>query len=879
MEDLPIILGMCGLSIGIYLGIISLELRFHKSKNNLASSIQNTNLQPSTDLPLHYVPPFWITCKKIGDITNQIVDLILLLAYNIGIIWIVVLGFQSFHYYSSLEWLILGFIGLVIEGLYVFMKYYKQNWHNSFYKILEILIGCGWLFGSISFLYIGIEYYEPSLVVIGLFGLILEMLLYLSKNNKFIKQSSSGIKDYSDLDQFRNDIRSENSSVITTKGFHDAQELSVDKSTGMREIEYLMEKTFPSKNPKEITEIKPKKMKLVWKIPLIIYNALAIIAIPLYGFGIGFLLIEWFIIRKNKRLRMKYHKYRARRLLKGNLKIAILADKLEQASLFNKARGKWTKARKLYEKSLRFNPEFFQQAYVSQIIMLIKKKMGYNFLLEGIFLSSDAWKLFQQKKYAKAIKEFKQANQIVEKTIKYIENQERLDQQFGFTLNISLLYDILKLYQMIIQQIEMEEKYKKQANIYQNNLDLSEIFEKINTALKEINEVLWIYGQSCIMEEKQVSQEKIDDLLDSKLTQSLQTFSNLQDRITYLIQYLQAPENEKKLPNSAYSIMNFDISTQRPSENALNGKIGDNEIGALNTQNDKPMVKIIREYEYMGGKIRFKVGLVNTTGKVLTNLALRFDLPNALKWIIHEPSYTRRGDTILLSKLGGEEKIAISLYLEPINCLESAINATLTYFDSQDRPQAVIMPTKKVSITCPIFFTREDANLARVKSIQQKLKYNDKKIFPMVKSSNMELIFNHILETVGNHDVKLVDREFSSSENAGEAWYYGITKVKKQKMVIRLVMDSIHQILEVHVNGDDPEPITGLLAELEGQIREKLIMRKVITDGSTFHDINMAVLMGNCPYCNGPISPEWIGIYKKGESISCKYCDVAIIPY
>ncbi len=570
---------------------------------------------------------------------------------------------------------------------------------------------------------------------------------------------------------------------------------------------------------------------------------------------------------KNKRLRMKYRKYRAKRLLKESLDIAILADKLEQASLFSKARGKWTKARNIYEKSQKINAEFLQQAYVSQIIVLIKKKMGYNYLLEGIFLSSNAWKLFQQKKYAKAIKEFKQANQIVEKAIKYIEDQERQDQQFGFSIKISLLYDILKLYQMIIQQIEMEEKYKKQANIYQNNLDLREIFDKIDTALKEINEVFWIYSQSCIMEEKKENQEKIDELFDTKLTQSLQTFANLQDRLTYLIQYLQAPENENKLPDSAYSIMNFDISSKVPSSNSVND------------QNDKTMVKIIREYEYMGGKIRFKVGLVNTTGKVLTNLALRFDLPNALKWIIHEPSYTRRGDTILISKLGGNEKIAISLYLEPINCLESAINATLTYFDTQDRPQAVIMPTKKVSITCPIFFTREDANMARVKSIQQKLKYNDKKIFPMMTNSNNELIFNHILDTVGTHDVKLVDREFSSSKNSGEAWFYGITKVKKQKMVIRLVMDSTHQILEVNVNGDDQEPITGLLAELEGQIREKLIMRKVITDGSTFNDINMAVLMGNCPYCNGPIGPEWIGIYKKGETITCKYCDVAIIPY
>ena len=83
----------------------------------------------------------------------------------------------------------------------------------------------------------------------------------------------------------------------------------------------------------------------------------------------------------------------------------------------------------------------------------------------------------------------------------------------------------------------------------------------------------------------------------------------------------------------------------------------------------------------------------------------------------------------------------------------------------------------------------------------------------------------------------------------------------------------------MNVNGDNQEPITGLLAELEGQIREKLLMSKIITDGSTFNDISTSILLGNCPYCNGPIAPEWISLYKKGEIITCKYCDTPVIPY
>ncbi|MHA1511860.1 MAG: hypothetical protein ACTSRX_09090, partial [Promethearchaeota archaeon] len=243
------------------------------------------------------------------------------------------------------------------------------------------------------------------------------------------------------------------------------------------------------------------------------------------------------------------------------------------------------------------------------------------------------------------------------------------------------------------------------------------------------------------------------------------------------------------------------------------------------------------------------------------------------------PNLKRRGDTIHIARLGGNEKIAISLYLEPINCLESMINATLTYFDSKDQPQAVIMAPKKVSISCPIFFTRDEANLARVKKIQLKLKYEDHKIFPLVKSDKSELIFNKILSSIGKHDVKLVSKEYSLDNNKGEAYFYGVTKVKKDKMIIRLLLDSNHQIIEISVNGDDQEPITGLLAELESEIRDKLLVHNIIEDSDKFHDINTSILLGNCPFCNGPISQTSITFFKKGETITCKYCDTALTPY
>ncbi len=55
--------------------------------------------------------------------------------------------------------------------------------------------------------------------------------------------------------------------------------------------------------------------------------------------------------------------------------------------------------------------------------------------------------------------------------------------------------------------------------------------------------------------------------------------------------------------------------------------------------------------------------------------------------------------------------------------MESPINATVSFFDVRDKPHALKMKPKMISITCPIFFTEVDANLARVKSLRRKLAY------------------------------------------------------------------------------------------------------------------------------------------------------------
>ncbi len=290
----------------------------------------------------------------------------------------------------------------------------------------------------------------------------------------------------------------------------------------------------------------------------------------------------------------------------------------------------------------------------------------------------------------------------------------------------------------------------------------------------------------------------------------------------------------------------------------------------------KTLLSIVREFEFIGGQIRIKVGLINKTNFTFTNLKIAFNIPDALKWILHEPGYERKGDSLLISKLGAKEKKAISLYLEPINCMESAINATISFFDVRDKPHALTMNPKMISISCPIFFTEVDANLARVKSLRRKLAHHDKKIFPLIKSEESLSIFSSILTVLNKFDIKLIFKVFSEEDRFGEAWFYGITKVKKNQFVIYVLLDGTDKKVEIEVSGNDEPQITAFLAEIGDRTRKQLIHDKIIDIEDNFYDMRVSILSKLCPYCYTSISSDLVQKFVDGILIQCKNCNVVL---
>ena len=109
--------------------------------------------------------------------------------------------------------------------------------------------------------------------------------------------------------------------------------------------------------------------------------------------------------------------------------------------------------------------------------------------------------------------------------------------------------------------------------------------------------------------------------------------------------------------------------------------------------------------------------------------------------------------------------------------------------------------------------------------IHEELRESDSKLFTIPKMLPAADAFALAKEVIRGHDVRFV-REFVEKDEGqpfrAEAWFYGVTKVKKDKMVIRTSVWEDRNTVEFYVASSRLEAITGLLAELGHNLNHTL---------------------------------------------------------
>ncbi|MEW5761080.1 MAG: zinc ribbon domain-containing protein, partial [Candidatus Thermoplasmatota archaeon] len=131
---------------------------------------------------------------------------------------------------------------------------------------------------------------------------------------------------------------------------------------------------------------------------------------------------------------------------------------------------------------------------------------------------------------------------------------------------------------------------------------------------------------------------------------------------------------------------------------------------------------------------------------------------------------------------------------------------------------------------------------------------------------------------IQRHDVRLVREFFEEKPLIAEAWYFGKTKERKDKLIIRASVLEDSKVVEFFVASNSILVVTGLLAELKNDFMEELKIEKLtteqITDEKIINEIMKkvkliekhseieakpqdAVLKKYCPNCKKEVRHGW----------------------
>jgi hypothetical protein len=125
------------------------------------------------------------------------------------------------------------------------------------------------------------------------------------------------------------------------------------------------------------------------------------------------------------------------------------------------------------------------------------------------------------------------------------------------------------------------------------------------------------------------------------------------------------------------------------------------------------------------------------------------------------------------------------------------------------------MRTRPAEVACPAFSTPHAANTAMLKRLlKEELSFRDSKYFRFPEQTSPEQVFEACKLAILAQDVAIVKEIVTERPYRAEAWFYGLTSVRKSPMVIWTAVFGTERVAQFSAASNAQASITGLLAEL-----------------------------------------------------------------
>jgi len=242
----------------------------------------------------------------------------------------------------------------------------------------------------------------------------------------------------------------------------------------------------------------------------------------------------------------------------------------------------------------------------------------------------------------------------------------------------------------------------------------------------------------------------------------------------------------------------------------------------ISVTDTKEKIEVVREYDFVGGQLHFKVVVRNNGKMAIHSVKVILDVPTSYK--VKEP-------LINIPVIEPGNSRGVDFYLEPNECGISDIGGTVIYKDARGNSNTIIVKKKEVQIKCPLVCT----SLSTIEDCQLSIQTlpNDARAF-LIADLDPRLAFRAAIRSLKNFETSMVTSheggDVSQSYEA-EAWFCSEAKVTGGRIITRIYVSENNQSLEVRIWCANPGQLTGFLAKVIELLFEQInIIRKIRSD-------------------------------------------------
>jgi Mn-dependent DtxR family transcriptional regulator len=240
------------------------------------------------------------------------------------------------------------------------------------------------------------------------------------------------------------------------------------------------------------------------------------------------------------------------------------------------------------------------------------------------------------------------------------------------------------------------------------------------------------------------------------------------------------------------------------------------------THKDEDKIEVVREYDFVGGQVRFKVVVRNNSEMAINNIKVILDAPT---------SYKMEEQMITIPVIESRSSRGVDFYIEPKECGLSHISGTVIYKNALGKQGSIPIREKEVQIKCPLVCT----SLSTIEDCQTAISTlpNDARAF-LIADLDPRLAFRGAIRAMKSFETSMITSHEDSNSQEGykaEAWFCAEAKVSGGRIITRVFVSEHNQSLEVRVWCDNPGQLTGFLAKVIEVLFEEInIIRKIRSD-------------------------------------------------